>query len=209
MLTYTFSRREKALLLALAIVLIAVVWYVLVFQHTNNEISRIDGEIAQVQTDTTIANAQLAEKQRMEATIARYQSEGAKAVEIPNYDNLQPLMSELNAIMSAADTYTLTFADLDREAAPGYVLRSARIDYGCESYEAAEEIVDAVSTGTYPCSVDTVSITDNTVARVSGSRARSSTNSSNIGASLYVTFFEKDGAGKSAAARAKSESASS
>ena len=189
MLTYTFSRREKALILALAIVLLVIVWYTQVFQRTADEMSRIDSEIATVQSEQTMAQAKVAKMRQMEATIKKYEEEGAVATPMPSYDNMTPLMNELNNVMGSALTYSLAFDKLDTEASKDYVLRGVRIDYSCDSVAAAEAIVRSLARGTYPCSVDSVTIADSTVGKTS--RVSGSSGSGPVSASVHVSFFEK------------------
>lgn len=203
MLTYTFSRREKALLVGLAVILIIVAWYFLVFQSTTNRIQQLDGEISEVQTSITTENARVKRLNKMEKAVEEYKAANAKKSVIPAYDNFESLMAELNGIMGATDTYTITFGELDRESSE-YILRPAKIDYSCNSYRDAEAVVDALAHGTFPCKIDSVVITD-------GSSRSSRVNSASTGAysaTLQVTFFEKPPAGTSAKNKTGASSAS-
>lgn len=188
MLTYTFSRREKALMLVLAIVLVGIAWYMLVFQHTNNEIIRLDGEISTAQTEAQLAMTRSQQMQVMQEAIAEYEAAGATVTEVPTYDNMTPLMTELNGIMGATTNYTLSFDDLDRESVNGYVLRGVRADYACGSYAEAEAVVTALANGAFPCRIDTVSIKNG------ASSSRTSTSGAPVSASVHVIFFEKTSA---------------
>jgi hypothetical protein len=183
MLTYKMSRREKALVLVFAIILVAVAWFVFVYQNTTDQITKIEGELSTVQSQTQLMEARASQIDQMKAEIEQRKAEGAKPVEVPEYDNIQPLMAQLNRIMSAAASYSLSFDDLDTSNA-GYVARGVRIDYESSSYEAAESIVDALAAGKYPCRVDTISINDK-------STKASSSKDAPVSASVHVTFFEK------------------
>lgn len=191
MLTYTFSRREKALILAFAIVLVLVAWYWFVFQGTSSAMNRIDGQIAAVNSEIEIAQTRVTQMNNMEQTVEQRKAEGAKKTVMPTYDNLQPLMTELNRIMSAANTFTLKFDELDRESSD-FVRRGVRIDYTCATYKKAEAIVNALAGGQFPCSVDTVSINDPTVLTGYASNSKLVQSSAgSVTASVHVTFFEK------------------
>ena len=184
MLTYKMSRREKILVLILAIALVAVAWFVFVFQRSNDQLTRIEGEISTTNTQIDLMQARAGQIEMMKTEIEQHKAEGAKPVEVPNYDNMQPLMAELNRVMAAASSYTLSFDDLDTSNA-GYVARGVRIDYEATSYAAAEAIVDALAGGRYPCRIDTISILDKQGA------SSSSSNDVPVSASVHVTFFEK------------------
>ena len=186
MISYTFSKREKALLLGLAIVLVAIAWYVLVYQRTTDEINRAQSQISVIQTQVAQESARVAQMNQMKSEIEESKAAGVTPVPIPAYDNLRPLMDELNDILRMADTYSLTFDDV-ADPTDGYVRRGVVVVYSCGSYDAAEAVVNALANGKYPCSIDSISIVDGTT-RSSG---RTGTSSSAVSASAHVTFFEK------------------
>ncbi len=184
MLTYKMSRREKILVLILAIIVVAVAWFVFIFQGTNNDMTRIESEISTTKSQIEMMQARAGQIKTMEAEIEQRKAEGVRPVEIPLYDNMQPLMAELNRVMAAASSYTLSFDEVDTSNA-GYAARGARIDYEAGSYAAAEGIVNALAGGRYPCRVDTVSIVDKSGTSSSPSKGAP------VSASVHVTFFEK------------------
>ena len=195
MLTYTFTSREKALILVFAVVLVLIAWYWFVFQGTTNQITAIDGDIANVQSQIEIDQARATQLGNMKKVVEQREAEGAKKTVMPTYDNLQPLMAQLNGTMGAADTFTLTFDQLNRDNAD-YITRGVRIDYTCGSYKDAEAIVSALSAGNYPCSVDSVAINDPTVLKsnkktTSGLGWSSTSSNQTVSASVHVTFFER------------------
>ena len=185
MLTYTFSRREKILILVMAIILVVVAWYMLVFQRTTNEITRLEGEISTTQSQITIEQGRLAQMNAMKAAIEQYKASGVAAHPVPNYDNVTAVMSELNAVLARTAAYSLSFDALDRDTSSEYVLRGVRADYTCDSMATAESVVTDLANGPYPCSIDSVSITD---GAASSSRVSSS---GTVSASIHITYFEK------------------
>ena len=185
MLTYTFSQREKLLLGMLAIVVVAIVWFVFVYQGTTNTIARLDSEIAEVSAQVQADEARVNLLTSMKQTIEQRKAEGAKTTPMPEYDNVRPLMAELNNIMAEASTYTLTFDALDRSD-DTYAARGVRIDYTSPSYDDAEKIVRELAGGKYPCRIDSVAISTSRVAGSSAEAARTTAS-----ASVHVTFFEK------------------
>lgn len=205
MLTYSFSRREKALLLVLAVILLFLAWFVFVFQRTTDEINRIEGDIAVVDAQTTTATAQVKRMHAMQDAVEKYKAAGIKPTPVPAFDNMTPLMTELNRIMAGTTTYALSFDDLDTETSSDYVLRGVTADFGCNSVSEAELVVTALAKGAYPCSIDSVAINDSSVNRAS--RVSSNSGSGAVSASVHVTFFEKKA--KSTPASTSSSSASS
>ena len=184
MLTYSLSKREKALVLLLALVLVFIAWFVLVFQRTSDEISSLDSQIADAESEIVIDQARAAQIGSMKEAIEAHVAAGEQAVEVPEYDNMTPLMGELNSVLAAADTYSISFDDVDVDSAAGYVRRGAKIEFGCDSYGAAESLVNVLANGRFPCSIDSVSITDNTAGT-------SRSTGSNVSTTLHLTYLEK------------------
>lgn len=200
MITYKLSRREKALLFALAIVLVAIAWFMLVYQNTTNQVTRLEAEIQTANSEIELDTARVTRLADMRKVIEQRKAEGATITEVPEYDNMEPLMNELNRIMGAAETYTLTFDELDRESSSEYVYRGVRINFSCGSYSAAESIVIALANGAFPCVIDSAAIVDN--------YARNSTSTSSatsVSGYAHATFFESRGA---ASAQSTQEGAS-
>lgn len=180
MLSYSFSKREKALLVFLALVLVGVAWFALVFQGTNNEIISLESQINDAKSQEVIMQQKVGKLDSMRKTIEDRKAAGATYAAIPNYDNLTQLMAELDRVMAAADSYTVSFDKLDKESVSGYVLRGTQITFDCGSYDAAKSILTSIVNGRYPCSVGTLDIT-----------SRSSRTSPGVTVSVHVTYIEK------------------
>lgn len=188
MITYKLSKREKALLFGLAIVVVVVAWFVLVYQRTTNEITHLEGEISVVQTSIDLDETRIAQKKKMQDAIDQRKAEGAQIASIPTYDNMKPLMTELDRIMGSTDTYSLSFDKLDTESTD-YIMRGVGITFGANTYEIAEAVVRDIANGVFPCIVDSVSISDNTGPSILGRNIRSG--GSNFNGNVHVIFMEK------------------
>lgn len=183
MIPYQFSKREKALLALLVVILVGLAWYMFVFRYTSAETTRLDSEIESAQTLILADTARVASMDQMQSDIDARKAEGAIPTEMPDYDNLQPLMAELNTIMSMADSYSLSF-DKVEDPEDGYVKRGADISFECASYASAESLVDALANAKYPCMVESVRISDSSYRSTSRAGAKAT-------AAVYVTFLEK------------------
>ena len=184
MLTYSFSKREKVLLVGFAIILLAAAWYNLVFKGTVDEVMKLDGQIATIKSEITTSSAQITKMNSMNDTIEKSKEEGIEPQVIPEYDNSSALMEEFNKLLSSANSYTVTFGNLDFDSNDEYVLRTAKITFGAGTYEEAETIIKDMETGKYPCVVKDFSITTN--------NSKSSRNSSHGAvATVNLTFIEK------------------
>lgn len=182
MLTYTFSRREKILIAIFSLLLIVVGWYQLVYVTTTDQIHTLEYKIQVVEEDIAAAETKIAKKKEMEQIIAKRIEEGAKTTPIPNYDNIKPLMKELDAIMVQTNNYTLTFESIDTESGE-YVLRGVGMNFGADSYEQADKVMRAIVNGRYPCIIDAVDL-------YSG-KMSSSTGNSKFKVYVHVVFYER------------------
>ena len=188
MLSYTFSRREKALIIFGICLVLFGAWYFLVYQGTDAQIKQLNNEINSVQSEVTTLSAKVKKMNKMEDAIADMQESGAVQRTVPNFDNSALLMVELDNIMSQSDSYSLSFEDIDTETSDEYVLRTVAVTYASNSFADAEKVVRDLAKGRYPCRIDSISITDGTAT----SKTRTfRTGSSPVSSSVRVTFFEK------------------
>lgn len=163
MLKYSFSTREKALLAIFAVIVLALLWYIFIFQNIDNQVKKIEGEIATAQETLTIDNAKLTQKKQMEDAIARYVASGARITEVPKYDNIQNVMNQLNVVLAGTANYSMTFDQIE----PGNsntIERGVTLTFGCGSYTEAVDILTSLARGQYPCRINDCSISDNTTS---------------------------------------------
>ena len=186
MLTYTFSRREKALILGLAIVLVVIAWYMLVFKSTTEQIEQIQTEISIVDEESAVASAKVSQMAYMNNIIEKRKAQGVKPTPVPEYDNLQALMTFLDSVMSRTDTYQLSFGALDVQSSK-YILRPVSISFTCDSYDTAESVVKALASGPYPCIIDSVSTSDGTYRNTYRDTAYTV-----CSGAIKASFFEKN-----------------
>lgn len=193
MLTYTFSRREKVLMVFLSIFLILVVWYQFVFTATQEQLadltSQIDAANDQIVTDTL----KIKKIDEMEDAIAKYKAEGTVPAVVPEYDNVQALMASLNAVLSGTADYDMTFEDVAVNES-GLVQRGVQLSFECGSYEQARSVLDALVNSGFPCSVDEYTITDNEAQRSGNARnagSGSGTKQQPFSVDVHLTFYEK------------------
>lgn len=77
-------------------------------------------------------------------------------VSIAPYDNLQPVMFELNAILQSTPEYSLSFGTVDTEEA--IIRRQILLSYTSGSYEGAKAVLQQLHDSAYRCMLDDVSI---------------------------------------------------
>lgn len=190
MLAYSFSRREKVLLVILAILLIGVVWYTVVFRSANEQITAINAQISEVQNQTVADTAKIQQMDSMRQSIDSWKAQGGKGAVLPAYDNVQGVMLELNSVLSSTKSYSVSFDDLDRSG-QGYVKRGVTMNFTTAGYDEARNVIAALESGAYPCSVDSVSISANGVSKASAAPTTSSVGSSGFTSTVHAVFFER------------------
>lgn len=129
------STRERVLL-AILVVVAVVSGYVLLFSMPLNEkIQTLGQEIMEsedlkTQLESRWSQQQLTEQLKKQEGEARY---------MPEYDNLQAVMVELNTILADCQEYSLAFQPDDPEDA--IYARQATIPFTCGSYDQARDVL--------------------------------------------------------------------
>ena len=129
------STRERVLL-AILVVVAVVSGYVLLFSMPLNEkIQTLGQEIMEsedlkTQLESRWSQQQLTEQLKKQEGDVRY---------MPEYDNLQAVMVELNTILADCQEYSLAFQPDDPEDA--IYARQATIPFTCGSYDQARDVL--------------------------------------------------------------------
>lgn len=186
MLKYSFSAREKVLIVGLSIALIVVAWYRFVFMNIQNQITNIDGQIANVQNQLTSYQTRSAKLEQMRKAVKDYQDQGVDPTFMPEYDNTKSLMAYLQSVLGAT-RYNISFDDPTYSEEDQTVHRSGTVSFETTSYEQARAISQQILRGPYPCQCDAFSIDDATLSAKANGSAQ---NSAKVSVTLEVTFFE-------------------
>lgn len=133
------TKREKTLLLVL-VVLVLVLGYCKLF------LEPIDRQITSLRTNTDIEQAELdtdrvrlAQLEQMQQAIAAIKASGQERA-LPQYDNDQALMTELDKLMAATLQYEVDCTEGTTQE--GYLVP---LTYQTASYAQSRQIIDALS----------------------------------------------------------------
>ena len=96
------------------------------------------------------------DKRRMERELEEIFAADPDPLSIAPYDNLQPVMFELNGILQSTPEYSLSFGTVDTEEP--IIRRQIMLSYTSGSYEAAKEVLQRLHDSAYRCMLDSVSI---------------------------------------------------
>ena len=160
------------MLLGVLVILVVVVGYITLFYvPTTNARDAALAETESCKQQLQAAQVRLAEKQRMERELDEIFAKDPNPLGLADYDNLQPVMMELNSILAATQSYSLSFATVD--ASKSIIRREISINFTCSSYEAARAVLQRLHDSMYRCMLNNISISmgrsGDGLASVSGS----------------------------------------
>lgn len=180
MFAHVFSRREKALITVLALLLVVAFYYLVVEKRVDEAIATAEQQISFYQTQN---NALLARKVKMDNMQKQLDEIFSKEtiVVVPNYDNLQNEMVFLQDALFDTDEYSLSLGNVSK-AADGIVSRGISVSYTTQSYASATEILTNVQGCQYCSTVQNVNI--------SSTQKGVPLNNSTIKVSFNIVFYE-------------------
>ena len=148
--------RERVLLVLLAVVA-AVSGYVLLVH--NPITAREEALQIQLEEDGALSDQlalRVAELARMEQALAQWESGAEGAAAMPDYDNLQGLMVELNRILSGCRAYTITFGGT--ETTERVVRRQVTLPFTCDTYQQARSVLEQLHQSGLRCLLQDVDL---------------------------------------------------
>ena len=172
---HVLTTREKVLVLILAVIVIGFCYYNFFLSPLNESISQYESMSSELETEMVLNTAKVQQKQSMESQIAELKAGGAST--IPEYNNSQNLMVELNSILSEAEDYNISF---DATSNIDYVvLRPAYLTITTSTYAKARDIIDKLYAS------------DN-IMRMSDLNMSTDAETGKTTANMRITYFEID-----------------
>ena len=111
-LSRDFTNKEKALLLALVVLLVALVYYQFIYKPATNAIEKAEAEKANLEVELTTLQARLASLKKMQAELDDIQNAGNVKI-MPSYNNSKRINSLLNDVLGSLG-YSITFSNVTR-----------------------------------------------------------------------------------------------
>ena len=132
---HVFTNREKILLVILAVLLIAVGYWKLILTPINDSIDALRQQTASEQDALIQDSARAARLTQMKAELETLLSD-PNAKPLPDFDNSEKLLVELNTILSGTD-YTLNFANpTPLETGSAILARPISLTFEVSTYSA-------------------------------------------------------------------------
>ena len=171
---HVFTNREKILLVILAVLLIAVGYWKLILTPINDSIDALRQQTASEQDALIQDSARAAHLTQMKAELETLLSD-PNARPLPDFDNSEKLLVELNTILSGTD-YTLNFANpTPLETGSAILARPISLTFEVSPYSAARAVLDALHDSQY------VNLISDLNMNLKGSTVRTT---------LSLTYFE-------------------
>ena len=169
MMSRSFTKREKILLLVLCVLLLGILYYQFVYKTTVAMIDKYD--TADLETDLQIEQTKAINIKNMEKEINANKS-GSGGV-VASYNNIKNELAALNDIFAAASSYNLDFGQAVQDG--DAVRREVNVTFTAANYSQAKAIIKAIHDCRYRCLIRSMSV---------------SAADTEVSATMDVTFFE-------------------
>ncbi|MEG1167372.1 MAG: type II secretion system protein GspM [Gordonibacter sp.] len=178
LMSRAFTKREKIMLLVLAVVLVAASYYLFVVQNVANTKASNAAQLQEVQDQIAAQDTVAAMREKMQSELEKM-GQVEKLPVIATYDNLRNELDQLNAALASTSSYDLK---LTQPVLTGETVRRVvTLTFTTPSYDAATAVLEALQNGKYRCVITDFSMTgkmlaDGTIESVSST--------------LNVTYYE-------------------
>ena len=188
-LSKQFTRREKVLLVILALLLLFAVYFLAVHRPVTEALDRIQAESETVSADLMVLEAKQQRMEQMQKELDEILAQ-PNVAEIPTYDNLQQVMNFLNTVLHSANEYSLSFQSLQQQEDNSILRRAMQMTFVTLSYKEARDMISQLQNCPYRCQLSDFSIAPATADGQSRDTVAALLDGP-VQVSLTVTFFEK------------------
>lgn len=150
------TAREWVLLALLGVILLIGGYILLFYTPVTAERDSLLGEAESVRTQTEAVQARLKDKRRMEQELEELFAADDPPLGMADYDNLQPIMGELDSILAGTKDYSLTFSTVDDSQT--IVRRSISMSFTADSYESAKAVLQRLHDSGFRCMLENVGL---------------------------------------------------
>lgn len=148
--------REWMLLCVLGVLLLITSYLFLFYTPMTAERDRCIAERESCEMEIEAAQVRLVEKLRMERELKELFAGDVTPLSIADYDNLKPVLFQLNTILAGTDNYSLSFNTVDTTKT--IVRRGISMSFTCDSYDQAKEVIQSLHDNPYRCILNDLSI---------------------------------------------------
>lgn len=159
-LKYTFSIKEKILLLIFTLILMGFGYYYYIYVPTISGIVECESKLTELNSESDLLMTQIVKFQNMKSELDEMDLENESY--LASYNCSKQEMSYLNDILKGTDKYSVSFSDVTVEG--NLVRRKFSIQFECEKYDTVKYIIDKLYNCKYRCLIEDIDIsTDNNI----------------------------------------------
>lgn len=148
-----FSLKEKLLLAALALILVALFYYQFVDKTVREAIVNAESDAQMYQTELTAAEKRLGELRQIQSNMDALEAEG-KLTWMGSYNNEKAEVKFLNDILANTLQYSIKINPVTRKG--NQIRRSFTLQYKTPNYASAQDITARLCQGENRCLVGDV-----------------------------------------------------
>lgn len=201
MLSRQLTSTEKVLIVILTFIILGGSYFFLIHTPITSQRESIVAEKAQLEKNIEDLQKKVTEISQMKAELEKIDSKARAAVEAPDYDNLQKVISMLNTIMPGTYDYSINFQPTVGTAEDSIVRRPIDMTFACKTYQEAYDVISKLHDGPYRCQISNLVVSANlpqnagNVASVgagngTGSEYKPVLSKDNVSVALTITYFE-------------------
>ncbi len=190
MLMRSFSRREKVMLVILALILVVGLYVLLVQRPVEAKLDELALEVEDLDLKTQVAQIKLGQRNKMKKELDEIFALPQDEITVmPPYDNLETLMVQFNAIFMGLEP-KLSFPEVQFNE--GIATRPIQFEVVVPSYDQARAILTRLTRTGYRSLLDGLSITpaDATVSSRDVLLAGRSIQQGNVAVRGTIYFYE-------------------
>lgn len=152
------SARESLMLVFLVVLVVGVVYYMGFYTPLQTELASIATQSSEMDTQITTAMAKVGKMDKMQAELDEIMARPKDEItEIAPYDNKEVVLNQLYGILGRTEDYSLSFTDPDVQK-DGTVRRNISMNFHCESYTDAKEVIRDLTDSQWRCLVSNLAI---------------------------------------------------
>lgn len=183
-LNRVFTTREKVLLLALSIIILGAIYYLSIYQPTNDKVKIWKREKESLEEQLVIADKRASQIANMKSEMEGLESRGLTPSFMPSYNAERQELEFLHDILSTNSTeYQANFSTVTRDG--NQIRRNFSLSFAANNYSQALNVISSLENSSIRCLIGDMSISSQ-----SGSGLLNGPVNVNCVATFYETMYE-------------------
>ncbi len=156
-LTRDFTKSEKILLVVLGVVIVAALYYLLVFNQVETQIASSKDNALSLESELQVTQAQINRINTMSKEMEQLSENDVLKSYMPSYNAKKSEIEFLHLILEDTEDYFISFTNLVREKEQ--IRRDFSLQFTAKDYSQAQNIIEQLEESEIRCLVGDVYIT--------------------------------------------------